>query len=814
MQKGDPMRRPGKTRTTICARALCALAVLAVAACAGDGDRKPTTVDASDPSAAGDTGDDSPLDSGEVDVDGDTPDIGEPEDTGPEPEETSTDAGASQPSPIGMRCSSDDPCSDGIYCNGEEFCDLSIQGQEGVCRAAPSLPCPQEHHCLEEDSRLEGKAQCDCTDPDFDNDGEFAIACEGLDCDDTRDWCNTDGVEVCDAQGLNEDCKLATFSTPNTRDGDRDNDGYLDVGCFNIDPTTKKRRGGNDCDDHNPYVSPHNPEVCNYRDDNCNGRIDEVLNSDGTFAEGGLMVTFLPDQDRDLRGDAHATPLRACDFYQPRGYILANGSDASDCDDKNPQAYLGAIELCDGVDNDCDGKIDALDDNLTSGIVVLPETTLQCAGAKWTIPAGGCPPDKLWCAGDPIERGCERNATRLSNCRECGKVCHFSCGRDDCDEIEEVSNGDQHACARTREGRVACWGRGEAGRLGTDSVAQAAEPTFVVGISDVRAISAGANHTCAIAGPDRTLYCWGKNESLQLGNPDAGEFSTTPVPVWGVRGATRLNNVAQVAAGAVHTCAVLAAGDVVCFGQAAGGTLGNALTDARRTQPAPALRRGGVLPGVPFPLPQFVVNARLVAVGRQHTCIVTQAGTVECTGANTYGQVGLSPDAVPDGYFTPVPQLANVSALAAGDSHTCAASDGTVSCWGADEFLQLGRAATPDRSEHWIPKPVAGLSDVAAVSAGGQFSCASTHGGSTTCWGSNSDGQLGPAFVGASTNNPVLIPDGISRVDCGLTFVCGLSPGHRAFCWGANALGQIGTNSLERTIRIPQQLHPVTSAIP
>ncbi|MBD0837059.1 putative metal-binding motif-containing protein, partial [Aestuariibaculum suncheonense] len=72
----------------------------------------------------------------------------------------------------------------------------------------------------------------------------------------------------------------------------------------------------------------------------CDGEIDE-----------GVKNTYYADNDGDGYGDAGSS-MPACSA--PEGYV----SDNTDCDDTNITVYPGAEELCDGLDNDCDGEID------------------------------------------------------------------------------------------------------------------------------------------------------------------------------------------------------------------------------------------------------------------------------------------------------------------------------------------------------------------------------------------------------------------------------------------------------------------------
>ncbi len=164
---------------------------------------------------------------------------------------------------------------------------------------------------------------------------------EPTDCDDAAADRFPMNPEICD--GVDNDCNGAAD------DGievlwfvDADGDGYGDpqvteAGCIQPDGTVPN---ADDCDDSTEDASPEGVEVCDELDNDCNGIVDD-----------GVSTTFYGDLD----GDSYGSPLltqAAC--TPPAGYVAGD----TDCDDVLASVYPGAVEVCDGVDQDCDGQTD------------------------------------------------------------------------------------------------------------------------------------------------------------------------------------------------------------------------------------------------------------------------------------------------------------------------------------------------------------------------------------------------------------------------------------------------------------------------
>jgi len=181
-------------------------------------------------------------------------------------------------------------------------------------------------------------------------------------------------------------------------------------------------------------------------------------------------------------------------------------------------------------------------------------------------------------------------------------------------------------------------------------------------------------------------------------------------------------------------------------------------------------------------------------------------GTVYCWGYNNYGQLG---DGTTNNSSVPLDVgglLAgkNVSMVSNGYYHTCAIADNAVYCWGTGAAGRLGDNAITDSH---VPVAVVdsnGLfsgKTITKVSASslGSHTCAIA-GGLASCWGLNGNGQIGNNSTSevhvptAVDTTGVLAGKTVTDISAGQLDTCAVASG-AAYCWGSNSNGQLGNNS-------------------
>ena len=173
------------------------------------------------------------------------------------------------------------------------------------------------------------------------------------DCDDTDPAIHPAAAEICDL--VDNDCDFRIDDADPKRvdapftylDADGDSFGDQNFGVRLCSPPPQYVGNFGDCDDDESSINPDAPELCDEIDNDCDQLIDDLDND----LDPLLLTTFFLDQDNDGYGNP-VQPYAAC--VAPPGYI----EDNTDCNDFSADTRPFAPEVCDGIDNDCDGLQD------------------------------------------------------------------------------------------------------------------------------------------------------------------------------------------------------------------------------------------------------------------------------------------------------------------------------------------------------------------------------------------------------------------------------------------------------------------------
>jgi cysteine-rich repeat protein len=379
------------------------------------------------------------------------------------------------------------------------------------------------------------------------------------------------------------------------------------------------------------------------------------------------------------------------------------------------------------------------------------------------------------CDGEVNEEGdgCVCGDGYISAGEECddgdlmgGDSCSATCVREQALPVA----GRLHTCALLYNGNVKCWGNNQSGELGLGHTQSKGDNSGEMGANlpvinigpglTAKAVAAGHEHTCVLTSFS-SIKCWGENSFGRLGRGDTTQIGDDPTEMGSNLSPVSLGGgfvPTAVAAGVHHTCALSASGLVKCWGANFYGALGQGHTSNIGDQSG---QMGDALSAVDLGIGE---QATAIAAGNDHTCALLKDGSVKCWGENDYGELGLDDtEQRGDGPGEMGDKLPSVNlgigkqatAIAAGYGHVCVLlNDGSVKCWGENGSGQLGLG----NNQHQGDEP-GEMAKLPAVSLGA--------------------GKTAIAIATGAYHTCVLLNDGSLK------------------CWGKNGSGQLGLGDAE-----------------
>lgn len=539
-----------------------------------------------------------------------------------------------------------------------------------------------------------------------------------------------------------------------------------------------------------------------------NGQKAETFGDSSTVSATPVPVAGITDAVVVRAGDLHTCSLHGDGSVSCWGYnwvgILGNGEssdpqDTHSADSAVPVEVIGiddATDIATGANHTCalhqDGTISCwghnyygqlgngryrydADSSVPVKVSSLDDATAVAAGEKHSCALRG--DGTVLCWGDNESQQLGKNYTRSFS--------RLPVQVEGIADVKDISAGSFHTCALHRDGAVSCWGSDE--RIGLET-----EESRIPDIEQGASVKSGDRHTCVLH-EDGTVTCWGNNSFGQLGTIFY-EDSAMPVTVTGITDAL------QITAGDQHTCALHKEKTVSCWGSHGSASFLETLLEVSFVD--------FFLPSTPRQIDD-ITGAASVASGGDHSCALHEDGKITCWGPDNFDPFGY-PIGLQLAAIRRIQDITDATAITAGKRHSCALHEGgTISCWGSNDFGILGNEDAADEYTEYLfmPVKVENINDATAITAGSRHTCALHQDGTVSCWGQNWYGQLG-----SGTLRNLVAPEKVAGINdvtaitAGGSHTCALQEGGAISCWGNNDQGQLGLSQSLRLSAVPMQV--------
>jgi len=574
-------------------------------------------------------------------------------------------------------------------------------------------------------------------------------------------------------------------------------------------------------------VLPRDESCFNVFDDDCDGQINEA-GADCICAMGAVQPCYASTEGSLGVGECKSG-FQEC----------INGLTWGECKSQ----VLPQPESCaTPEDDDCDGEINESGTDCVCGDGILSNfeqgeggNTREGDGGSARCLVSQCG-NGMNDAGEECDDGNDDDTdacTRSCRLAKCGdgivhagmEICDDgnSIGGDGCQEDctptpMAIGLAYAHSCVVFSNGELKCWGQNWSGELGQEDVVHRGGMPGTMGANlhavnlgtnrKAKAVTGGEGHTCAILDDD-SVKCWGRNDFGQLGLDDTNFRGGLPGTMGDALPAVELGEKARaISAGHYHTCAILESGNVKCWGDGTSGKLGLGSSDNWGD-------KMGDMAKLPYVYLSPGHKAISVMANVEHTCVVQDDFVIRCWGAGANGRLGQGnvmdyggKAGEEGGVIVDVGMDKAPVALSVGRGYNACVRlrDGRLTCWGEDQYCQLGYGIANDIGDepgemgNALPTVNLGAGRMVLESALGlRQQCDLLSGGIVRCWGDNTDGQLGsemliPCTSVGDARTAVDLGSGVEakHLSIGASHACVILTNGRVKCWGWNEIGQLG----------------------